>query len=172
MHFFHELVIFWSAQKCCRCFFSTLHPLSLVIFATAIVVAFVLLRNSRFNFHCYTQREAMPTQNWARKWHCNLSWLLVWKITKGIHSCKPASLNRPIRVLLQIRYIAGLKVKHNFFSGFVLPLTEMLHITLKTDHDHVTNGQMTNSNAKIYGIDKILCDRRIFQSRFYCFIFF
>ena len=38
--------------------FSTLHPLSPVIFATAAVVAFVLLRNSMFNFHCYTQREA------------------------------------------------------------------------------------------------------------------
>ena len=35
----------------------TLHPLYPAIFATATVVAFVLLRNSRFNFHCYTQRE-------------------------------------------------------------------------------------------------------------------
>ena len=50
-----------------RHFFSNLHPLSLVIFATATVLAFVLLRNSRFNFHCYTQREATPTQNLARK---------------------------------------------------------------------------------------------------------
>ena len=47
--------------------FSTLHPLSLVIFATATVVAFVLLHNSRFNFHCYTQHEAMPTQKLSRK---------------------------------------------------------------------------------------------------------
>ena len=39
-------------------FFSTLNPLSPVIFATATVVAFVLLRNSRFDFPCYTQREA------------------------------------------------------------------------------------------------------------------
>ena len=45
-----------------RHFFPTLHPLSPVIFATSTVVAFVLLRNSRFNFHCYTQHEAMPTQ--------------------------------------------------------------------------------------------------------------
>ena len=37
-----------------RHFLSTLHPLSPVIFATA----FVLLRNSRFNFHCYTQHNA------------------------------------------------------------------------------------------------------------------
>ena len=50
-----------------RHFFFTLHPLSTVIFATATVLAFVLLRNSRFNLHCYTQREAMPTQKLARK---------------------------------------------------------------------------------------------------------
>ena len=75
--------------------FSTLHPLSLVIFATETVVAFVLLHSSRFNFHCYTQREATPTQKSARKWCCDLLRLLERKITKGIHSCKPASLNRP-----------------------------------------------------------------------------
>ena len=47
--------------------FSTLHPLSTVIFATATVLAFVLLCNSRFNFHCYTQHEAASTQKSARK---------------------------------------------------------------------------------------------------------
>ena len=51
-----------------RQFFSTLHPLSTVIFATATVLAFVLLHDSRFNFHCYTQREATPTQKLA--WKC------------------------------------------------------------------------------------------------------
>ena len=50
-----------------RHFFYILHPLSTVIFATATVLAFVLLRNSRFNFHCYTQREATPTQKSAQK---------------------------------------------------------------------------------------------------------
>ena len=55
----HELAIFWSAKNTAqRHFFSTLHPLSPVIFATATVVAFVLLRNSRFNFHCHTQHNA------------------------------------------------------------------------------------------------------------------
>ena len=49
-----------------RHFLSTLHPLSMVIFATATVLAFVLLRHSRFNFHCHTQREATPTQKSAR----------------------------------------------------------------------------------------------------------
>ena len=52
-HFFYELAIFWSAKKRHKHFISTLYPLSTVIFATA----FVLLRDSRFNFHCYTQRD-------------------------------------------------------------------------------------------------------------------
>ena len=42
------------------------------------------------------QHEATPTQKSAQKWCCNLSRLLAWKITKGIHSCKPASLNGPL----------------------------------------------------------------------------
>ena len=42
-------------------------PLSTVIFATPTVLAFVLLRYSRFNFHCYTQPEATPIQKSARK---------------------------------------------------------------------------------------------------------
>ena len=50
-----------------RQFLCTLHPLSTVIFTTATVSAFVLLHNSNFNFHCYTQREATPTQKSARK---------------------------------------------------------------------------------------------------------
>ena len=50
-----------------RHFIFTLHPLSTVIFATATALAFVLLRNSSFNFHRYTQREATPTQKSARK---------------------------------------------------------------------------------------------------------
>ena len=41
--------------------------------------------------------EATSTQKSARKWCCNLSQLCARKITKGIHSCKPASLNRPIK---------------------------------------------------------------------------
>ena len=49
-----------------RRFFPTLHPFSTVVYTTATVLAFVLLRDSRFNFHCYTQREATPTQKSAR----------------------------------------------------------------------------------------------------------
>ena len=50
-----------------RHFLFTPHPLSTVIFATATEMAFVLLRSSNFNFHCYTEREATPTQKSARK---------------------------------------------------------------------------------------------------------
>ena len=39
-----------------------------LILATERVVAFVLLRNSRFIFHCYAQHEPTPTQKLARKW--------------------------------------------------------------------------------------------------------
>ena len=76
-------------------FFPTLHALSPVIFATATVVAFVLLRNSRFNLHYYTQHEATPTQKSPQKWRCNLSQLLAWKITKSIHSCKTSFTELP-----------------------------------------------------------------------------
>ena len=95
----HDLLV--SRKTTQRHFFPTLHPLSPIIFATATVVAFVLFRNSRFSFHCYTQREATPTQKSARKWRCDRSRLLARKITKSIHSCKPASLNRPIRAHCQ-----------------------------------------------------------------------
>ena len=71
---------------------SGLHPLSQVILATARVVAFVLLCNYRFSFHCYTQRETTPSQKLAWKWRCDLLQLLARKIRKGIHSCKAASL--------------------------------------------------------------------------------
>ena len=93
-----------------RHFFPTLHPLCPVIFATATVVAFALLRNSRFSFHCYTPREATPTQKSARKWRCDLSRLLARKITKGIHLCKPASLNHPIlRLILFLMRVKNCK---------------------------------------------------------------
>ena len=90
----HDLLV--SQKITQRRFFSTLPPLSLVNFATATVVAFALLHTSRFNFHCYTQCEAVPAQKSAWKWCCDLSQLLARKITKGIHSRKPASLNLPI----------------------------------------------------------------------------
>ena len=65
---FYELAIFWSATKRHKdTFFPPSIPLSTVSFATATVLAFVLLRSSMFNFHCYTQREATPTQKSARK---------------------------------------------------------------------------------------------------------
>ena len=97
MHFFPTNLLSSGQLKMMQrhYFFNPPSPFFLVIFATATVLAFVLLRNSMFNFHCYTQREATPIQKSARKWRCDLSRLLEQKITKGIHSCKPDSLNCP-----------------------------------------------------------------------------
>ena len=68
MHFFLRTRDLLVSQKTTqRQFVSTRHPLSTVIFATATVLAFVLLRDSRFSFHCYTLREATPTEKSARK---------------------------------------------------------------------------------------------------------
>ena len=67
-HFFlrtRDLLVCQKTSQ--RYFLSTLHPLSTVVFATATVLAFVLLRDSRFEFHCYTQREGTPTQKSAQK---------------------------------------------------------------------------------------------------------
>ena len=87
--------------------FSTLHPLSMVIFATATVLAFVLLRNSRFNFHFYTQREAMPTQKSARK--C--------AATSGDFLCKRLqsafTLANQLRLIAQYIKTKGLFMKIN-----------------------------------------------------------
>ena len=47
--------------------FPILRHVSPVIFANATIMVFLLLRNSTFNFDCYTQREATPTQKLARK---------------------------------------------------------------------------------------------------------
>ena len=70
MHFFLWTCDLLGSQKITQrhFFFPILHPLSTVIFATATVLAFVLLCSSRFNFHCYTQHEATPTQKLARQW--------------------------------------------------------------------------------------------------------
>ena len=105
-----------------RHFFSTLHPPFLIIFANVTVVAFLLLRKSRFNFHCYTQRETTPTHKLAWKWCCNPMQLLARKITKGIHSCKPASLNRPIHayICVSAKNILPCWPSCHLFSGFVL----------------------------------------------------
>ena len=100
-----------------RHFFPTLHPLSTVIFATATVLAFVLLHDSRLNFHCYTQREATPTQKSARpEVRCDLSRLLARKITKRIYSSKPASPNPPIST----NYSRNPQQKVSFFIYFCL----------------------------------------------------
>ena len=63
----HTIAI-WSAKKQCRHFVSILHHPSPVFLENTTAAAFVLLCSSRFNFHCYTQHEATPTQKLARQW--------------------------------------------------------------------------------------------------------
>ena len=94
--FFYELAIFWSAPKRRKDTPKTLHPLSTVIFATATVLAFVLLRNSNFSFHCYTQREATPIQKSARKCAATSRDFFHERLQSAFDSSKPASLNRPV----------------------------------------------------------------------------
>ena len=91
--FFHELTIFWWAKNDTKTFFS--HPPSPFPgnFCNCNSGG-VLLCNSRFKFHCYTQHEATPTQKLARKWRCNLSWLLMQKDYKG-HSLVQTSFTEP-----------------------------------------------------------------------------
>jgi len=81
-----------------RHFLFTLHPHSTVIFATATVLAFVLLRNSNFNFHCYTQREATPTQKSAGKYAATSRDFFRERLRSAFTLANSASLNHPIQV--------------------------------------------------------------------------
>ena len=69
MHFFSKQL--WSSGQLgndAKTLFSILHHLFLVILANTTALAFVLLRNSRYNFHCYAQREPTSTQTSTQKW--------------------------------------------------------------------------------------------------------
>ena len=70
-----------------------LHTITLILLIYQISNMHIPRLFSKLNGFCYTQCEATATQKSARKWRCDLSRLLARKITKGIHSCKPASLN-------------------------------------------------------------------------------
>ena len=85
-----------SQEMMQRHFFPILHHLSPVILAKAQVVAYVLFCNSRFSCHCYTQCEPPLLRNRPGNGSCDLSGLLARKITRGIHSCRLASLNCPV----------------------------------------------------------------------------
>ena len=142
----HELAIFWSAKNT-HSFFSTLHPLSLVIFATAtnkndihpwdsrlpggnVLYCFSILGSTSIVIHC----EATPTQKSAQKLRCDLSQLLSRKITKGIHSCKPAALNCPIGTVLGRKTVEtwyGLQYSFQHSKNYVFPVSAFLvHFTL------------------------------------------
>ena len=104
---------FWSAGKRGKYFPPPPPPpifylLFSVILANATVVAFVLLRNSRLNVHCYTQGEPTLSQRPARKWQLRLFAPSFTKNYKG-HSLVqtsfaelPKNPNRPQKQLLLI----------------------------------------------------------------------
>ena len=75
-------------------FFFNLHHLSPVIFANTTVVAFLLLRRSRFSFSRSVNQRLLRNRPGSGSY--DLSQLLARKITKCIHSCKTASLNSPV----------------------------------------------------------------------------
>jgi len=68
--------------------------LSPVIFANAAVEAFVLLYNSRFHFHCYTQREPKAAQKLAQKWQLQPFTTSCTKDYEG-HSLMQTSFTEP-----------------------------------------------------------------------------
>ena len=117
MHFFYKLAIFWSAKKRCKnTSFSTLHPLSTVIFATAMVLAFVLLRNSRFNFHCYTQCEATSIPKLAQKCTVTSRDFLRERLQSAF-----TLANRPIHITLDAFFVAVHLFKKNISSSNKTP---------------------------------------------------
>ena len=134
-----------SQKKYAKRLFSTLHHLSPVICATATVVAFVLLRNSRFTFHCYTQHEVTLTQKSAQKWCCNLSQLLGGKITKGIHLCKPASLNCPTEANWTCPAVT---TKEFLFTGVFQPFKLNLYHVDRYIHERRWRKYMLLTNPK------------------------
>ena len=89
--FLHTRDLLVGRRTMQRHLFSILHHLFPVILANTTVVPFVLLCNSRFNFHCDTHLLRNRPGIWQLL-------PLAWKITKDIHLCKPALLNCLIRV--------------------------------------------------------------------------
>ena len=73
-----------------------------LILANATGVAYVLIRSSRFNFHCYTQSEATSTQNWARKWHQGLFATSCAKDYEGHSLVQTTFIALPIRTCRKI----------------------------------------------------------------------
>ena len=107
----HDLLV--SKKPMQRHFFPTLHPLSTVIFATATVLVFVLLRDSRFNFHCYIHSvKQRLLKNRPGSDTATSRDFLRERFKKGIHSCKPASPNRPITLEVEPRIAKQYKCHH------------------------------------------------------------
>ena len=94
-YFLHTLAIFWSAEKRRKDTF--FHPPSPFRCNSC-------KRNSK-GLYCFLQTQLLKglyclkqrlLRNRLRSGSCDLSRLLARKITKGVHSCKPASPSNPI----------------------------------------------------------------------------
>ena len=129
----HDLLV--SQKKTQRHLFSTLHPLCPVIFATAKVLAFVLLRSSRFNFQVYTQLEATPTQKSARKWRWDLCHFLRERLQKAF--TRANQLHWTTQWPVEYRYphsSQNVMDLHNILDNYVRPC-KMLN-SFKKVHIH------------------------------------
>ena len=125
-----------------RHFIFILHPLSTVIFATTTVLAFVLLRTSSFNFHCYTQREATPTQKSARKCAATSHDFFAVKDYKA-HSLEQTSFaespNNPVIHLVPGETVVRAAISPNWHAlsrkqGQCYQLFWQLHFYWKSEH--------------------------------------
>ena len=96
-----------------KAIFPILHHLSTVILANATVVAFVQLRNCRFNFHRCTLREATPAQKSAPEvLAATFRDFLRERLRRAFNSRKPASLNCPISSLCSVQHVRGAIFSH------------------------------------------------------------
>ena len=88
-HFSTIFAIFWSAKKRRKGIFS--HPPP--PFPSSLCNC-NSIRNSRFNFYCYTQREVTPTQKLARKWCCNF----LREKLRGAFTCPANQLHWTVHI--------------------------------------------------------------------------
>ena len=96
----HALAIFWLAKSDGKTLFSPLITFPLSFLQTQQqwhLYCFAVLGSASTVIHSVKQRLLRKRPGSGS---CDLSRLLAQKIMKGVHSCKPASLNCPITSLI------------------------------------------------------------------------
>ena len=71
-------------------------------------LAFILLSNSLFSFHCYTRREPVPTQKSSRKWELRPFATSCTKDYKGHSLVQTSFAELPDRPICSIHSLTGL----------------------------------------------------------------